>query len=557
MVEIENKLRLERYRLPCESVCQFNCQLDQPLGKSSRRLIGYPHFADIFYGLVPLTDYDDKGNFAYLNDFPEIFPNEMPTDLPAFQKTGSAVLFTGETGCGKHTADYTFMRTAYGFVESEVIQSLRESGDFSHPRPSDLDDMTLQFYRIDQTAYDVFSERQLGEALQSLFAQITDKAFSNPAVLYYFSMGDVTRILDSKRLAPVLIDYVHQLTTDPRARCILTCIYTGKAAQIPANIKKPFYVLEMTPPEKPARTEYFRYLRGAYPNVRFGLDESQLSDLTDGFTFAQIKQLAGYLLMSVKTELKKKKLKVSNVRFDKLPEQDIIILPEQTIDAFADMIRQSQSADVGTAPAQTARETIPVPRRAENTIVSSGQSSPGTESEKSNDDNDADEKDIKDAVKKKVDEIDTPSELRKVSDELPKPIGYKPTMLMEHRVFYTSVFRIYAKDLRSFLMKCSEKGLTNLSNLQAVSISTGGNLEFLIKNKSLLKPLPQGKICDYKIIIYDGKISLEALRASGKDNTWLAEQLRKNGCQSISEVFLGACDENNEMMVFRKRESIQ
>jgi len=550
MAEIENKLRLERYRLPCESVYQFNCQLDKPLQQSSQRLIGYPHFADIFYGLVPLADYDDSGNFSYLNDFPEIFPNEMPTESPAFQKTGSAVLFTGDVGCGKHTADYTFMRVTYDFVESEVIREMREAGDFSQLRPSDLDDLALHFYRIDQSAYDAFSERQLAEAIESLFRQICDKAFSDPSVMFYFSMGDVTRILDNKRLAPIFINCVAHLTSDPRARCILTCIYTGKASFLPAKIKKPFFVLELTPPAKPARTEYFRFLREAYPNVRFELNEDQLADLTENFSFAEIKQLAGYLLMTVKKELKKRKLKVSSVRFDKLSEQ--IVLTEQTIRVFAEMVLRSQTA-AAPGPVRTQRP-------AENEVISPETAAPKPKPEKSvesgeddeDDINEDDEDDINKTVKKVISEIDTPSALRKVIDELPKPIGYKPTMLMERQVFYSSVYNIYVKDINSFLIKCSEKGLTTLSNLQAVSISTGGNLEFRPKDKTQLKPAPQGKRYDYKLIIYDGKIALEKLGALGKDNTWLGEQLKKNGCRSLSEVFLGACNEKDELLVFRK-----
>ena len=46
----------------------------------------YRHFADIFKGLVPLADYDDRGRFSYLDDFPEIFPNAFPS----MQKTGAA-----------------------------------------------------------------------------------------------------------------------------------------------------------------------------------------------------------------------------------------------------------------------------------------------------------------------------------------------------------------------------------------------------------------------------------------------------------------------------------
>lgn len=260
-MENEKKLRIDNFRLMCQDVADFNIDTDEPLKQSPERLIGYRHFADIFKGLVPLADYDDRGRFSYLDDFPEIFPNAFPS----MQKTGAAVLFTGDTGCGKHTADNTFMSVVYHFVENELIEQMADENMAIIPEASDLDE-AMEYYKIDLRAYRANTERQLGTELNELFSQLENKAFAQPAKLFYFSLGDVTRILDSRLLAPRFAEAAARLTESSSARCILTCIYDGRANMLDEHTKKPFYVLELEPPALAEREEYFSFLVMRYPN---------------------------------------------------------------------------------------------------------------------------------------------------------------------------------------------------------------------------------------------------------------------------------------------------
>ena len=553
MEEYTNRLRLENYRLTCESVCEMKNDPDAPLQNNPQRLFGYAHFADIFRGLIPLADYDEKGNFSYLDDFAEIFPDGSPL----MQKTSAAVLFTGEPGCGKHTADYTFMRVAYSFVENEAIQAMREEGVFSIPTPSDLEE-GMEYYRIDASAYDAFSERQLGEIMDSLFARMRERALANPAVLFYFSLGDVTRFFTGKRLAQGFVDKVRLLTEDPRARCIVTCIYTGRAAELPPALKSPFYVLELTVPEAAVRLEYFRFLTDYSPSSRFGEGAEALTLLTEGFTFGEIKRLVGYMLMSAKAALKKQRLKMSDVRLGLLSGEDRIVLNDEKIRVFADMIVQTRfvaapAVTVGApvyAPVSTFADQPPQDMPAATRSV---QVQPQPQTKTAKDSAAEGDLTVEQEAARAVEEIDRPSQLRSVIDGLLLPAGYQPEFLMKNHVFNSSIFHIYLSDIDSLFGRFIETGLLNLSNLKSIEVSPGGNVKLRVQDKSLLNTTATGSDYDYKVVIREGAVLDDSLQRMGKDRGWLAAQLRRNNCQSVQEVFIGACGDNDDLIVFYKK----
>lgn len=439
-MENEKKLRIDNFRLMCQDVADFNIDTDEPLKQSPERLIGYRHFADIFKGLVPLADYDDRGRFSYLDDFPEIFPNAFPS----MQKTGAAVLFTGDTGCGKHTADNTFMSVVYHFVENELIEQMADENMAIIPEASDLDE-AMEYYKIDLRAYRANTERQLGTELNELFSQLENKAFAQPAKLFYFSLGDVTRILDSRLLAPRFAEAAARLTESSSARCILTCIYDGRANMLDEHTKKPFYVLELEPPALAEREEYFSFLVMRYPNIRFAFNSNQLAKLTEGFTFAMIKQLAAYLLMTAKSELKRKRLKMNYIRFETAQKQDVIMLEAKTICSYADMLRAQRYSGAATEVYQPA---VPQPVAVTAAVPEVKPQPVQTPSEAS----ESGEDDPKNAAKKATESINTSEQMYNEIDKLVVPVNYRQRVLMDHQTFHSSVWSVLSITLDEFLI---------------------------------------------------------------------------------------------------------
>lgn len=539
-MENEKKLRIDNFRLMCQDVADFNIDTDEPLKQSPERLIGYRHFADIFKGLVPLADYDDRGRFSYLDDFPEIFPNAFPS----MQKTGAAVLFTGDTGCGKHTADNTFMSVVYHFVENELIEQMADENMAIIPEASDLDE-AMEYYKIDLCAYRANTERQLGTELNELFSQLENKAFAQPAKLFYFSLGDVTRILDSRLLAPRFAEAAARLTESSSARCILTCIYDGRANMLDEHTKKPFYVLELEPPALAEREEYFSFLVMRYPNIRFAFNSNQLAKLTEGFTFAMIKQLAAYLLMTAKSELKRKRLKMNYIRFETAQKQDVIMLEAKTICSYADMLRAQRYSGAATEVYQPA---VPQPVAVTAAVPEVKPQPVQTPSEAS----ESGEDDPKNAAKKATESINTSEQMYNEIDKLVVPVNYRQRVLMDHQTFHSSVWSVLSITLDDFLSSCRKKGLTSLANLKAVTVSLGGHLLLHVWDDKLLVPSMSEAEIDYSEVIREGRLNEETLMRIGKDGAWLNAQLRKQGCKSEKEVFLGVCDQNNGLIVYKK-----
>lgn len=539
-MENEKKLRIDNFRLMCQDVADFNIDTDEPLKQSPERLIGYHHFADIFKGLVPLADYDDRGRFSYLDDFPEIFPNAFPS----MQKTGAAVLFTGDTGCGKHTADNTFMSVVYHFVENELIEQMADENMAIIPEASDLDE-AMEYYKIDLRAYRANTERQLGTELNELFSQLENKAFAQPAKLFYFSLGDVTRILDSRLLAPRFAEAAARLTESSSARCILTCIYDGRANMLDEHTKKPFYVLELEPPALAEREEYFSFLVMRYPNIRFAFNSNQLAKLTEGFTFAMIKQLAAYLLMTAKSELKRKRLKMNYIRFETAQKQDVIMLEAKTICSYADMLRAQRYSGAATEVYQPA---VPQPVAVTAAVPEVKPQPVQTPSEAS----ESGEDDPKNAAKKATESINTSEQMYNEIDKLVVPVNYRQRVLMDHQTFHSSVWSVLSITLDEFLSSCRKKGLTSLANLKAVTVSLGGHLLLHVWDDKLLVPSMSEAEIDYSEVIREGRLNEETLMRIGKDGAWLNAQLRKQGCKSEKEVFLGVCDQNNGLIVYKK-----
>ena len=539
-MENEKKLRIDNFRLMCQDVADFNIDTDEPLKQSPERLIGYRHFADIFKGLVPLADYDDRGRFSYLDDFPEIFPNAFPS----MQKTGAAVLFTGDTGCGKHTADNTFMSVVYHFVEKELIEQMADENMAIIPEASDLDE-AMEYYKIDLRAYRANTERQLGTELNELFSQLENKAFAQPAKLFYFSLGDVTRILDSRLLAPRFAEAAARLTESSSARCILTCIYDGRANMLDEHTKKPFYVLELEPPALAEREEYFSFLVMRYPNIRFAFNSNQLAKLTEGFTFAMIKQLAAYLLMTAKSELKRKRLKMNYIRFETAQKQDVIMLEAKTICSYADMLRAQRYSGAATEVYQPA---VPQPVAVTAAVPEVKPQPVQTPSEAS----ESGEDDPKNAAKKATESINTSEQMYNEIDKLVVPVNYRQRVLMDHQTFHSSVWSVLSITLDEFLSSCRKKGLTSLANLKAVTVSLGGHLLLHVWDDKLLVPSMSEAEIDYSELIREGRLNEETLMRIGKDGAWLNAQLRKQGCKSEKEVFLGVCDQNNGLIVYKK-----
>lgn len=538
-----NRINPENHQIPFQRITALMIDADQPLRQSPNRLIGYRNYVEIFRGLIPFADYDGDGNFSYLSDFPEIFPSA------ASQKTGAAVLFTGDTGCGKHTADLTFMSVVYRFVKKRLA-----AGDFDGEKGKPKPDEIMAFYRFDLSEYDAESERGFAEILTDLMDWIASEVIGVPSKLYYVSLGDLTRVMESKKLSRLLAAKVRSLMADMRSRCILTGIFDGRASKIDDRSKKPFYVLELEAPAAQSRKEYFDYLTQSYPGVRWELSADELVGVTDGFSFSMIKDMAAYLMAAVKTEALQKRIDLNRVRFESLPEEDMITVPKDRIRFFADLVKKARyvrQPAPAAAPVevvyQPAIEQNAAPRAAETAVTAPAIADASQPSADRADDN----REL--SAQEIVANVDTEQDFENVLEMFMIPADYQLAVVMNNRIFDLSALRKAQITVEEFLDACRKDGYVSLKNLDNAKLDLVNHLLLYPKKKELLKnePLTEEE-CDYTPVIISGRADKDALARVNLDERQLQQLVMRQNLR-VEDVFLGVYTRENELIVYQVR----
>ena len=137
-----------------------------------------------------------------------------------------------------------------------------------------------------------------------------------------------------------------------------------------------------------------------------------------------------------------------------------------------------------------------------------------------------------------------------------KFINGTPTIIMNNGKLYRKNMKKAKMDLSEFMVLCRLEGYFNLSDIQTAIFEYNGKLTILPVSKKRpvnpedmnLSPV-QEYICTE--VIMDGRILNENLRRKGLDSKWLDRQLKEQGYKSAKEIFLGLCDENNNLSLYK------
>ena len=134
-------------------------------------------------------------------------------------------------------------------------------------------------------------------------------------------------------------------------------------------------------------------------------------------------------------------------------------------------------------------------------------------------------------------------------------ISGKPTVLLNNGQLFEKNFRMAKIDLNEFLALCRISGYFDISLLESAILEENGHISFLPKSGN--RPLTPGDMQftpkrDALVanVIIDGHIMPKNLKASGKDERWLDNQLKTYGISDIKEVFLATCDLNQQFTVY-------
>lgn len=136
-----------------------------------------------------------------------------------------------------------------------------------------------------------------------------------------------------------------------------------------------------------------------------------------------------------------------------------------------------------------------------------------------------------------------------------KYINGTPTILMNDGKLYRKNMKKARLDLSEFLVLCRQSGYFDLSAIQTAIFEYNGQLTILPNSGQRpatpddlsLTPPPA---CVFTEVIMDGRIMGENLHRKGLNEQWLQKQLELQGYRSAKEVYLGLCDQNNQLSLY-------
>lgn len=148
-----------------------------------------------------------------------------------------------------------------------------------------------------------------------------------------------------------------------------------------------------------------------------------------------------------------------------------------------------------------------------------------------------------------------------------KKIGFRrffsgrSVFLMENGKIYEQNFKLSKIDLNEFLTQCRINGYFNISEIDTVILEQNGQISVMPKAQN--SPVtPQDMTIEVSpkksdsVIIMDGHILDENLIHTGNNRSWLEKELIRLKIGNVRDIFLGVCDEKNNLTVFKKNGEI-
>lgn len=154
------------------------------------------------------------------------------------------------------------------------------------------------------------------------------------------------------------------------------------------------------------------------------------------------------------------------------------------------------------------------------------------------------------------------SEVTNKSIKLRRILTGKASILYDNGTLYEKSLRKAKLDMGEFLSQCRIAGHFDLSTVQTIILEPNGKLSILPKSDE--RPLT-GKDMKLSIsqeylvanVIIDGNIMHENLKHTGKNETWLNNQLHAHSITNIKDVFLATCDRNDTLHVYKKTNNLE
>ena len=146
-----------------------------------------------------------------------------------------------------------------------------------------------------------------------------------------------------------------------------------------------------------------------------------------------------------------------------------------------------------------------------------------------------------------------------ITSKFPKSrkfINGSPTIIMDKGKLYRQNMKKAKIDLSEFLVLCRQEGYFNLDDIQTAVFEYNGRLTVLpVSTKRPVNPedvnlTPEAEYISTEVIM-DGRVLGGNLKRRGLDEKWLLNQIKEQGFKNVKEIFLGLCDQNNQLKLYR------
>lgn len=137
-----------------------------------------------------------------------------------------------------------------------------------------------------------------------------------------------------------------------------------------------------------------------------------------------------------------------------------------------------------------------------------------------------------------------------------KYVNGTPTIIMNNGKLYRKNMKKAKLDLSEFMLMCRQAGYFDINTIQMAVFEFNGKLSILPVSDQRpltpadmnISPAPAGIHTE---VIMDGRVLEENLKRMGLDLNWLQQQLKAQGYHNAKEVYLGLCDGNNNLSLFK------
>lgn len=142
------------------------------------------------------------------------------------------------------------------------------------------------------------------------------------------------------------------------------------------------------------------------------------------------------------------------------------------------------------------------------------------------------------------------------SIRLRRMINGKSIFLYDKGKLFRANLKTAKLDVSELLMQCRVNGYFSLEDIETIVLEPNGKLSILPTAKKrpctpsdLALGVPVDRV--EPVVIQDGKILYKNLKYTGNDESWLLKKLNEKNVD-VSEVFLAVCNNDNELIVYKK-----